>query len=144
MNDPSLMQQAREVLARIEALVGSAGTAAVEGPCWRLSPADPAASPLWVCGEGAWDLTVGFGRGSARIELAYTDKITTAEELADLEDICRSVIEGWLAEKRRGRNGSAWRLTLASGSVRRGTANWPPVPWMRTVEEQFSPYRAVS
>lgn len=142
--NPSRMQEAREVLARIEEWVGSTGTAVVEGPCWRLSPADAAASPLWVCGEGAWDLTVGFGRASARMELGYTDKITTAEQLDDLEDICRSVIEGRLVEKRRGRRGSAWRLTLTSGKMTHGTANWPPVPWMRTVEQEFRPYQAVS
>jgi hypothetical protein len=72
--------------------------------------------------------------------LGFTDKVTADEELVHLEDICRSVIAGRLVEKRRGRNGSAWRLTLASGAVDHGTANWPLLPWTRTVTEQFEPY----
>jgi hypothetical protein len=74
------------------------------------------------------------------LELGFSAKVTEDSELAALGDICRSVIEGRLIEKRRGRTGSRWRLKLSGGAVEHGSANWPPWPWLSVIEERFAPY----
>ena len=74
------------------------------------------------------------------MELGFSAKVTEDSELAALEDICRSVIQGRLIEKRRGRTGSRWRLTLSDGAVEHGSANWSPWPWLNVIEKRFEPY----
>jgi hypothetical protein len=97
---------------------------------------------LWVAGDNAWTLTVGFGRAGARIELGYSSKTTPDQELQELEAICRAVLDGRPVEWRRRSNASRWRLTLHDGSVLRGSTNWllPGLPWIRIREEHFAPY----
>jgi hypothetical protein len=105
-------------------------------PCWHLDPANVLASPLWVCGEGDRDLTVGFGRAAARIELGY-GKTSASDLLGELEPIIRAVIEGRLTEKRHRDTGSRWRLVLGDGRTFKGWSNFL-FPWSRV--EHFHSY----
>ncbi len=108
---------------------------------WRLEPTSPQASPLWVAGYEAWDLTVGFGRASSRTELGYSSKVSADEALTSLDEIGRSVIAGRLTEWRRGKGGSRWQLVLPDGTVTHGSTNWfLPLRWRAATDEHFAPY----
>jgi hypothetical protein len=119
-----------------------AATIRRDGTDWTIQPARATASPLWISADNAWTLTVGFGRASARVELGYSSRTAADRELEELEAICRAVVAGRLVERRRGQDGSRWRLTLGDGSVLHGSANWllPVLPWVWVDEERFAAY----
>jgi hypothetical protein len=130
------------LLQRLADELGPAATLRCDGTDWTIQPALPTASPLWIAGDNAWTLTVGFGRASARIELGYSSKATADQELEELEAICRAVVAGRLVERRRGPDASRWRLALGDGSVLHGSANWllPVLPRVQVDEERFAAY----
>jgi hypothetical protein len=135
----------QRLAALIERLTGQLGAVAVtrlDGSLWQIQPARAAASPLWIDADNAWTLTVGFGRAGSCVELGYSSKITPQQELDDLDAICRAVIDGRLVEQRKPSGASRWRLTLADGTVLRGSTNWllPALPWTQVDQEQFAPY----
>lgn len=108
-------------------------------PYWWIEPVRPDASPLWFAGSSAWDLTVGFGRASSRVELGFSRHASDDEALASLTEICMAVIGGGLVEWRKGSRSTQWRLTLPDGSTDHGSANWlwPTLPWTPVHEERF-------
>jgi len=107
---------------------------------WTIDPVAPQASPIWIIGAGWSDATVGFGRSSCRIELWQVGKTTPVEAEANLENICRSVIEGRLTEFRQDNRRCRYEIVLESGEVLHGMANalfrrrWK-------ITERFAPYR---
>ena len=142
MQETVFRDQLATLLQRLADELGPAATIRRDGTDWTIQPARATASPLWIAGDNAWTLTVGFGRASARIELGYSSTTTADQELEELEAICRAVVAGRLVERRHGRDGSRWRLTLGDGSVLHGSANWllPALPWVQVDEEHFAAY----
>jgi len=141
VDDAAFRQRLAVVIERLAGELGAAAVMRCDGNDWRVQPARPAASPLWIWGD-AWTLAVGFGRASSLIELGYSSKVEPEEELEELEAICRAVIDGQLVEWRKRVSASRWRLTLGDGSVLHGSTNWllPALPWTRIEQEQFAPY----
>ncbi|HSH62211.1 MAG TPA: hypothetical protein VK988_21690 [Acidimicrobiales bacterium] len=84
---------------------------------WLLHPKNGGASPIQILGEAddLWDLTIAFGRGDARIELGFSEKVNPDDELRQLEDICRAIVAGRLSEKRKRKGQSRWQITLMNG-----------------------------
>ena len=106
---------------------------------WFIEPVRPSASPLWIIGEGWKDATVGFGRSSGRIELWQMGKATPTAAPANLERVCRSVIEGRLTEWRQNDRACRYDLVLPEGAHYIGRANSLFRRRWRTVES-FAPY----
>jgi hypothetical protein len=142
VDDAAFRQRLAAVIERLAGELGAAAVVRRDGNDWQLQPAHPAASPVWIGGDNAWTLTVGFGRASSRIELGYSSKVKPEEQLEDLEAICRAVLDGHLVEWRKRGSASRWRLTLRDGSVLRGSTNWllPALPWTRIEQEEFAAY----
>ncbi len=141
MGEAVFRERLAAVMDRLADELAGAASVRRDGSDWTIQPTRPTASPIWVAGDNAWTLSVGFGRGRARIELGYSSKQSPEEELEDLGAICRAVIDGRLVEQRR-RSACRWRLTLDDGSVLRGSANWllPALLWTRIQQERFAPY----
>lgn len=134
-----------ELMDRVAAGIGDAAVIQRDGPLWFIEPARSGASPLWVAGEGAWDLTVGFGRAGSRIELGFSNRVSARDELEALQDICLSVVAGRLVEWRKRRkhtDASRWWLTREDGSSEQGSTNWllPVFKWTQVEKEIFTPY----
>jgi hypothetical protein len=106
---------------------------------WSIQPVRDSASPLWIVGVGWNDVTVGFGRSSSRIELWQMGKVIPSVALANLERVCRSVIEGRLTEWRQDRRACRYDLVLPDGTHYVGRANSLLRRRWRTVET-FSSY----
>lgn len=142
VDDPAFRQRLAAVIERLAGELGAAAVVRRDGNDWQIQPARPAASPVWIGGDNAWTLTVGFGRASSRIELGYSSKADPVAELHELEAICHAVIDGQLVEWRKRGSASRWHLTLGDGSVLHGSTNWllPALPWTRVEQEQFAPY----
>jgi len=142
VDEAAFHQRLAAVIERLTLELGEAACVHRDGNDWQIEPARATASPLWIAGDNAWTLTVGFGRAGARIELGYSSKITPEQELKELEAICDAVLDGRLVERRKRSNASRWRLTLNSGTVLQGSTNWllPGWPWTRIQEEHFAPY----
>ena len=111
-------------------------------PFWSFQPVRPDASPLWFAGSSAWDVTVGFGRAGARVELGFSTNVSDDEAMASLAAYCTAVMRGGLVEWRRGTRSSRWHLSFPDGTTDHGSANWllPRLPWMSVQEERFQPY----
>jgi hypothetical protein len=142
VDDTAFRQRLAAVIERLAGELGAAAVVRRDGNDWSIQPAHNAASPLWIGGDNAWTLTVGFGRAGSRIELGYSPEVEPEEELEELEAICRAVIDGQLVEWRKRGSASRWRLTLGHGSVLHGSTNWLlcALPWSRIDQEQFAPY----
>ena len=106
---------------------------------WSIEPRSSSASPLWIRGEGWDDATVGFGRSSSRIELWQMGKTLPPQAEANLEKVCRSVLDGRLVEWRQDDGSCRYELTLQNGEVIRGMANALARRRWKTVE-RFAPY----
>jgi hypothetical protein len=116
------------LMQRLADELGPAATIRRDGTNWTIQPARATASPLWIAGDNPWTLTVGFGHAGDRIELGYSSRTAADQELEELEAICRAVVAGRLVERRSGRDGSRWRLTLgmaASCTARPTGCRWP-------------------
>jgi hypothetical protein len=142
VDEEAFRQRLAAVMQRLAGELGATAVVRHDGNDWEIQPERPAASPLWVAGDNAWTLTVGFGRASACIELGYSHKADPQTELEELEAVCRAVIGGRLVERRKRADASRWRLVLGDGTILRGSASWllPALPWTWIDHEQFAPY----
>lgn len=125
--------------------LGDAVTITQRDHGWLLEPSHPRASPLDVFGDGPdfWRLTLAFGRGGGRIEMRYMDAPAPRLALEEANHIIHSIVAGRLTERRKGQRSSRWVLTLSTGKVLRGAANWRlpwAMPWEQVEAEQFAPW----